>query len=54
MRLCNGVHEKNQHHFVIKAITVVMNTFILVLVLTFYLPNSKVGKLMQNVSFVNH
>ena len=24
MRLCNGVHEKNQHHFVVKDITVVM------------------------------
>ena len=28
MRLCNGVHEKNQHRFVIKNIAVVMNTFI--------------------------
>ena len=28
MTLCNGVHEKNQHHFVIKDIAVVMNTFL--------------------------
>ena len=27
MRLCNGVYEKNQHYFVIKDYTVVMNTF---------------------------
>ena len=26
-RLCNGAHEKNQRHFVIKDITVVINTF---------------------------
>ena len=27
MRLCNGIHEKNQQHFVINNITVVMKTF---------------------------
>ena len=27
-RLCNGVHEKNQHHFVTKDITVAMKAFI--------------------------